>query len=179
MRTSWIRHVSEGATAHFLSRPQQIPTPSISTARQTPACLWPTARPTSPPPRTLSQSAAPMRVQGHTRAARRRGGSRCSSHSSPRITWRTTGQLCRMCVEYFANGAQLQWKSQKFSKSKFEHLRGEWVDVQIKCKVKILVESRQLTALSNSSNFSSVMTDELMARLGCYDLARLFEVLPF
>lgn len=69
--------------------------------------------------------------------------------------------------------------SHKVSKSKFEHLRGEWVDVKIKRKVKLLVESRQLTALSNSSNFSSVMTDELMTRLGCSDLARLFEVLPF
>lgn len=93
MRTSWIRHVSAEATAHFPSRLQPTPTPFISTALQTPACPWRTARPTFQLLRNLSQSAVQMRVQERTQAEKRRGGSRCSSHSSPRITWRTTGQL--------------------------------------------------------------------------------------
>lgn len=93
MRMSWTHPASGGAMALFPSHPQQIPTPSISTARQTPACRWLTARPTSLLRKTLNQSAVQTRVRGHTQAARKRGGSKCSSLSSQRITWTTTGVL--------------------------------------------------------------------------------------
>lgn len=93
MRMCWTRPASGGATALFPSHPQQTPTPSTSTARQTPACRWRTARPTSLLLKTLSPSAVPTRVRGRTQAARRRGGSKCSSLSSQRITWTTTGVL--------------------------------------------------------------------------------------
>lgn len=94
MKTCWTRHARGGATALFPSRPLLTPTLSISTAQRTPACPWLTARPTSLPRRTLSQSAAQTRARVRIRAARGRGGSsRCSSHSSLLITWRITGQL--------------------------------------------------------------------------------------
>lgn len=56
---------------------------------------------------------------------------------------------------------------------------GVQVKHKFKSGIKVLVESRQLTARSNGSNFSSVLTDKLMACLGCTDLGRLFEVFPF
>lgn len=93
MRMSWTHPASGGAMALFPSHPQQTPTPSTSTARQTPACRWRTARPTSLLQKTLNQSAVPTRVRGRTQAARKRGGSKCSSLSSQRITWTTTGVL--------------------------------------------------------------------------------------
>lgn len=102
-RMSWTRHVSGGATARFPSHPQRIPTHFISTVQQTPVCLWLTVRPTSLLLKSLSQSAVQMKDRGLTRAARRRGGSRCSSHSS-HITWRITGQLKLQYI--FNNGVQ-------------------------------------------------------------------------
>lgn len=89
-RMSWIHLVSVEATARFPSRRRRTQTPSISTVQPTPACPWLTARPTSLPLRSSSQSAVPTRDQGRTRAARRKGG---SSRSSLRTTWRTTGQI--------------------------------------------------------------------------------------
>lgn len=91
-RTSWIHLVSVEATARFPSRRRRTRTLSISTVLLTPACPWLTARPTSLPLRSLSQSAVPTRDQGRTQAARRKGGSNRSSH---RTTWRTTGQILK------------------------------------------------------------------------------------
>lgn len=105
-RMSWTRHASGGAMALFPSHPRPIPTPSINTVQQTPVCLWPTARPISLPLKTLNPSAVQMRVRGHTQAARKREGSKCSSLSSHHITWRTTGVLKRRvysgwCIQQF------------------------------------------------------------------------------
>lgn len=73
--------------------------------------------------------------------------------------------------------------SPKSSELNSENLKAVWVDVQVKHKfkdgIKVFLESGQLAARSNGSNFSSVLTDKLMACLGCTDLGRLFEVFPF